>query len=203
MAAPANYNLQDAGDNGWEFELDFSEWDTQVIVQWIFELDEDENFGDDYEEKFNIRSISGQHFKRNQLGNEQWCRTDLGMNQQIAKSFSAIVRQRITKYENHRKKSYVPQMPIKSYVPQIPKPIEPNYTLQDGGNGWEFELDFAEWDTAVIIQWIFVLDENFGDNYEEKFNIRSISGQHFKRKVSQVYILNGISLAMNSGVEIN
>eukprot|EP01084_Bolivina_argentea_P024704 45990_1 len=124
MAAPSNYNLQDTGDNGWEFELDFSEWDTQVIVQWIFQLDED--FGDDYEEKFNVQSISGQHFKRNQLGNEQWCRTELGMNQQIEKSFSSIVRQRITKYENHhRKKPYVAQMP-KSYVPQIPvEPVVP------------------------------------------------------------------------------
>eukprot|EP01084_Bolivina_argentea_P164621 286193_1 len=97
MAAPVNYNLQDDG-YGWEFELDFSEFDTQVIIEWIYILDDD--FGDDYEEKFTIQSITGEHFKRNQLGNEQWCRSELGMNPQTAKLFSSVVRRRITKHEN-------------------------------------------------------------------------------------------------------
>ncbi len=52
MTTNAKYNLHDDNLNGWGFELDFTEWDTDTIVQWIELLDDD--FGDDYYEKFNI-----------------------------------------------------------------------------------------------------------------------------------------------------
>ncbi len=35
------YNLEDKGINGWEFNLDFSEWNNEIITQWICVLDDD------------------------------------------------------------------------------------------------------------------------------------------------------------------
>ncbi len=66
-----------------------TEWNTDIIVQWIEILDDD--FGDDYEEKFNIQSITGHHFQRNKLGNALWCRKELGMDPPTANCFSLIV----------------------------------------------------------------------------------------------------------------
>lgn len=50
------------------------------------------------------QNISGAHFTRGKLGKAKWCRTVLNMNQLLSQQFSAVIRQRITKYENaHRK----------------------------------------------------------------------------------------------------
>eukprot|EP01084_Bolivina_argentea_P012802 23969_1 len=98
MTTKSKYNLHDDSLNGWGFELDFTEWNTDIIVQWIEILDDD--FGDDYEEKFNIQIITGHHFQRNKLGNALWCRKELGMDPLTANCFALIVRQRITKYEH-------------------------------------------------------------------------------------------------------
>lgn len=97
------YELIDKGKDGWEFNQNPQEWGPDVILSWLEHLDDD--FYDDHEEVFSLKNISGENFKRTELGNALWCRNDLGIDPQTAESFSKIVRQRITNYENSQNES--------------------------------------------------------------------------------------------------
>ena len=141
MAAQVELKYDDPDADGWAFDQDPHEWDNEVILQWVYHLNEDleENYRDEFEEQ----EISGDNFKRSQLGNAQWCQDRLGMQQDEATAFSAAVRSRLVKWEDHcrnkgRNKEHQlvplehlpgPHSPIRSAVPvrpQNPDPPQPD-----------------------------------------------------------------------------
>lgn len=89
-------------DSEWDMETNFKEWTTNDVLMWIGLLDED--FEEEYGDIFMNQSIDGQHFTRKVLGDPAWCRSRFGMNVTVSKSFAAVVRARITNYENIERK---------------------------------------------------------------------------------------------------
>eukprot|EP01084_Bolivina_argentea_P112797 201140_1 len=89
-------SLKDKYNHGWGFEQDFKEWNNETIIQWIGILDETDTFVDKYEEIFQLQNINGlDHFTKDNLGNSQWCREHLGIDEDTAEIFSFLVQQRI------------------------------------------------------------------------------------------------------------
>ena len=103
-------NLIDEGTDGsgWEFSLDFKEWDHEIFLSWLDYIDpeEEEELRDEDKYVWKDKSgadITGQCFTRSKLGNADWCRETFNMKYQLSLQFSAIVRRRITNYENWKR----------------------------------------------------------------------------------------------------
>ena len=86
-------------DTEWEMSENFKEWDAINVLMWIGVLNDD--LEDEYSDRFRRHKINGEHFTRDQLGDDAWCRERFGMGINLSKRFSAVVRKRITAYENY------------------------------------------------------------------------------------------------------
>eukprot|EP01084_Bolivina_argentea_P116048 206271_1 len=140
-------------------EQNFREWDTETVINWLYVLHED--FEDEYVERFQLQNIDGTDFNDKHLANKEWCNSELGMQPHIAVDFANVVASRMKMFQSIQTASA--QTAADKLTDDFSKFDGQCYDLQDDGdNGWEFELDFSEWDTQVITQWIFILDEDFG-----------------------------------------
>ena len=117
----------DSDADGWGFDNDPHEWDNQTILEWLYHLDED--LEDNYRDDFEDQEITGENFTRSQLGSEHWCQERLRMHREEAAAFSAAVRVRLTKWEDHRRnksKNESQQVPLEDLFKPIFTMTVPN-----------------------------------------------------------------------------
>eukprot|EP00485_Elphidium_margaritaceum_P002476 CAMPEP_0202690032 /NCGR_PEP_ID=MMETSP1385-20130828/5170_1 /ASSEMBLY_ACC=CAM_ASM_000861 /TAXON_ID=933848 /ORGANISM="Elphidium margaritaceum" /LENGTH=860 /DNA_ID=CAMNT_0049345259 /DNA_START=20 /DNA_END=2602 /DNA_ORIENTATION=- len=105
MAAPANNSIQlkdEPNDDGtgWAFDENFSEWDHDNFKLWLTWIDDSDELIDFNWHDENHEEISGVHFTRDKLGDPSWVKRNVSLPHELCEEFAALVRKRITNYEN-------------------------------------------------------------------------------------------------------
>ena len=92
-------------DERWGFNNDFRQWTHYDFLSYLvfIDIDQKEDLAD--WSKFSWIDgegdhVTGNHFTKDKLGNAKWCADVLQLNERLSRQLSAIIRQRIQKYED-------------------------------------------------------------------------------------------------------